>query len=217
MNGVGVAYYLRVTCARREKCDSCYATGGGGGGGGGGVPADPLEDPVLMSYSRMIAADVLCVWRKTWRGPQDTPSSPHMSQHQHHHAQHQLRHSLRHSPKELWVFWYGDEPDLTNLLAPELLRYEPQKKVSLQPSSFEIMMVMRDLLKRFRLAVTVFKATKMIRRPPPHPVSHCVTRPVTPFCVPGDPVGGERRGVAGEERRGEEMRGGAGMGMGCPG
>ncbi|XP_050718290.1 mediator of RNA polymerase II transcription subunit 13-like isoform X3 [Eriocheir sinensis] len=103
---------------------SSYVTGGGGGGGGGGLPADPLEDPVLVSYSRMIAADVLCVWRKTWRGPQDVPASPHMTHQQHHHAQHQLRHSLRHSPKELWVFWYGDEPDLTNLLAPELLRCE---------------------------------------------------------------------------------------------
>lgn len=100
--------------------------GGGGGGGGGdgdgglgsGAPADPLEDPVLVSYARMIAADVLCVWRRTWRGPQDhSPSSPQQA---HHH--HQQRHSLRHSPKELWVFWYGDDPDLSNLLAPELLK-----------------------------------------------------------------------------------------------
>ncbi len=24
--------------------------------------------------------------------------------------------------KELWIFWYGEEPDLTDLLAPELLK-----------------------------------------------------------------------------------------------
>ncbi|KAK8721383.1 hypothetical protein OTU49_012808 [Cherax quadricarinatus] len=106
---------------------------GGGGGGGGGVPADPLEDPVLVSYSRMVAADVLCVWRRTWRPPHDhVPPSPQQSNYHHHHHHHQhhqqhhqqQRHSLKHSPKELWVFWYGDEPDLSNLLAPELLKSE---------------------------------------------------------------------------------------------
>ncbi|XP_063605195.1 mediator of RNA polymerase II transcription subunit 13-like [Penaeus indicus] len=92
--------------------------GGGGGVGGGGGPADPLEDPVLVSYARMMAADVLCVWRRTWRVPQEPmPTTQHQAQQQHQH-----RHSLRHSPKELWVFWYGDDPDLTNLLAPELLK-----------------------------------------------------------------------------------------------
>lgn len=45
------------------------------------------------------------------------PTTQHQAQQQHQH-----RHSLRHSPKELWVFWYGDDPDLTNLLAPELLK-----------------------------------------------------------------------------------------------
>lgn len=73
---------------------------------------------MLVSYARMMAADVLCVWRRTWRVPQEPmPTTQHQAQQQHQH-----RHSLRHSPKELWVFWYGDDPDLTNLLAPELLK-----------------------------------------------------------------------------------------------
>lgn len=29
--------------------------------------------------------------------------------------------SLR-TPKELWIFWYGDEPDLNELLVPELMK-----------------------------------------------------------------------------------------------
>lgn len=24
--------------------------------------------------------------------------------------------------KELWIFWYGEEPDLTDLVVPELLK-----------------------------------------------------------------------------------------------
>ncbi|XP_066986645.1 mediator of RNA polymerase II transcription subunit 13 isoform X2 [Macrobrachium rosenbergii] len=147
--------------------------GGSGVGAGGDVggPGDPLEDPVLVSYARMMAADVLCVWRRTWRGPSHDPTSsganhphhhnphhhphhhghhphhqqpygghhhhPHHPHHPHHHQQpppppppppphfqHNHRHSLKHSPKELWVFWYGDDPDLSNLLAPELLKSE---------------------------------------------------------------------------------------------
>nr|XP_045597034.1 mediator of RNA polymerase II transcription subunit 13-like isoform X2 [Procambarus clarkii] len=102
----------------------CGGGVGGGVGSGGGVgPTDPFEDPVLVSYARMIAADVLCVWRRSWRGPQDHISlSPQQAHHYAHH--HQQHHSLRHSPKELWVFWYGDDPDLSNLLAPELRKSE---------------------------------------------------------------------------------------------
>eukprot|EP00058_Branchiostoma_floridae_P020204 XP_002605694.1 hypothetical protein BRAFLDRAFT_218471 [Branchiostoma floridae] len=46
----------------------------------------PLEDPILSSFAKCLAADVFCVWRQ----------------------------------RELWIFWYGDDPDLTDVLHPEL-------------------------------------------------------------------------------------------------
>ncbi|EEC16787.1 hypothetical protein IscW_ISCW022895 [Ixodes scapularis] len=70
----------------------------GGGGphrGGGGVAADPLSEPVLSSFAKCLAADLLCVWRRVAR-----PELPHR--------------------RELWVFWYGEEPDLAGLVSPEL-------------------------------------------------------------------------------------------------
>ena len=64
---------------------------------------DPLEDPVLKAYSRCIQADILCVWRRSAKSQTDKPVD-HLS-----------------CKKELWVFWYGDEPaNLSNLLSPEL-------------------------------------------------------------------------------------------------
>jgi hypothetical protein len=53
---------------------------------------DHLEDPVLVSYSKCIQSDILCVWRRVQKtlGEQHTD---HLS-----------------FNKELWIFWYGDEP-----------------------------------------------------------------------------------------------------------
>uniref|UniRef100_A0AAR5PM40 Mediator of RNA polymerase II transcription subunit 13 n=1 Tax=Dendroctonus ponderosae TaxID=77166 RepID=A0AAR5PM40_DENPD len=96
--------------------------GGGSHGPGHGihhvVPGEPLDDPVLRSYSRCLAADILCVWRRvsgcsgSARPPPDAfeppppPAQPPPL-------------SLA-SAKELWIFWYGEEPDLNELVAPEL-------------------------------------------------------------------------------------------------
>lgn len=90
---------------------------------------DPVEDPVLLSYSRCLSADVLCVWRRTWQGQQPPPSAgfdlpgalpPHAAPM--HGNPNPYRHTVRHSPKELWVFWYREEPDLTSLVSPELTK-----------------------------------------------------------------------------------------------
>lgn len=79
----------------------------------------------MSSFSRCLAGDILCVWRRVGSGqqlssaaaggglfdpiglPQPTgPVHPPLS---------------LQAAKELWIFWYGEEPDLSGLVAPELL------------------------------------------------------------------------------------------------
>ncbi|KAF2895188.1 hypothetical protein ILUMI_10988 [Ignelater luminosus] len=81
-------------------------------GGGGG---EPLDDPVLRSYARCLAADILCVWRRVSAPRNDNlfdivPPAPEQPPPL----------SLA-AAKELWIFWYGEEPDLAVLVAPELI------------------------------------------------------------------------------------------------
>lgn len=96
----------------------------GVGGVGNGSGTEPLDDPVLKSYTRCIANDILCVWRRVASssgghgagGPGgggifDMGPPPPM-----HHPPLSLT-----AAKELWIFWYGEEPDLSELVAPELI------------------------------------------------------------------------------------------------
>lgn len=50
------------------------------------------EDPILCSFSRCLKADVLSVWRR----------------------------SQRQGRRELWLFWWGDEPNFADLIHHEL-------------------------------------------------------------------------------------------------
>ncbi|KAH9376628.1 hypothetical protein HPB48_005839 [Haemaphysalis longicornis] len=84
-------------------------------GSGGGV--EPLSEPVLWSFAKCLAADLLCVWRRVAR-----PEQPHR--------------------RELWLFWYGEEPDLNGLVSPELTGqslHMPEKKTI----SFRVKAVLR--------------------------------------------------------------------------
>lgn len=87
---------------------------------------DPLEDPVLRSYSRCLSADILCVWRRVAAPkPDPDPSGGFCDISL---LGSGITGSVTHPPlsltaaKELWIFWYGEEPDLTDLVAPELLK-----------------------------------------------------------------------------------------------
>uniref|UniRef100_A0A8D9A536 Mediator of RNA polymerase II transcription subunit 13 n=1 Tax=Cacopsylla melanoneura TaxID=428564 RepID=A0A8D9A536_9HEMI len=112
--------------------------GGGGGytpGGGGGGPApasaEPLEDPVLSSYAKCLAGDILCVWRRVG-SPQpnsggggggggglfDSIGLPQVTS---------VPPLSLSAAKELWIFWYGEEPDLSNLVTPELFSSEGEQ------------------------------------------------------------------------------------------
>lgn len=85
--------------------------------------ADPLDDPVLKSYTKCLAKDILCVWRRVSLHKNDLDQTGGLgifdiSQNT----------SVTHPPlslsaaKELWIFWYGEEPDLIDLVSPELLK-----------------------------------------------------------------------------------------------
>lgn len=94
-----------------RKLVYCELGGGGAASGHCGGGGEPLEDPVLRSYARCLDADILCVWRRV-PTPRSTdmfepgpPPPPPLS---------------LSTSKELWIFWYGEEPDLGVLIAPEL-------------------------------------------------------------------------------------------------
>ena len=87
--------------------------------------SDPLDDPVLRSYSKCLAADILCVWRRV-AAPKPEPDPTGLFDMNI--SVTGTSGSVTHPPlsltaaKELWIFWYGEETDLTDLVAPELLK-----------------------------------------------------------------------------------------------
>lgn len=78
---------------------------------------DPLDDPVLRSYSKCLECDILCVWRRVAAPKQDPDPNSTISYDIVTHPPLSLT-----AAKELWIFWYGEEPDLEGLIDPELLK-----------------------------------------------------------------------------------------------
>ncbi|GIX80783.1 mediator of RNA polymerase II transcription subunit 13 [Caerostris darwini] len=72
---------------------------------------DPIEDPVLKSYSKCLSAGILTVWRRV------------LVQRAEIHQTHQESNSLSCS-KELWIFWYGEGPDFSGLVESSLIEAE---------------------------------------------------------------------------------------------
>ncbi|XP_066596176.1 mediator of RNA polymerase II transcription subunit 13 isoform X2 [Prorops nasuta] len=108
----------------------------------GGFGGTPLEDPVLSSFSRCLAGDILCVWRRVAGAPNTAGTSgpggttgPGGTSGQSGHQSNSnpgagiFDLGIAPSPappplsltaaKELWIFWYGEEPDLSGLVSPE--------------------------------------------------------------------------------------------------
>nr|XP_019933175.2 mediator of RNA polymerase II transcription subunit 13 isoform X2 [Aedes albopictus] len=85
----------------------------------------PLDDPVLRSYSKCLEVDILCVWRRV-AAPK--PAEQDQNVFEISMPGPVTGGSVIHPPlsltaaKELWIFWYGEEPDLTELVDPELLK-----------------------------------------------------------------------------------------------
>uniref|UniRef100_A0AAR2K264 Mediator of RNA polymerase II transcription subunit 13 n=1 Tax=Pygocentrus nattereri TaxID=42514 RepID=A0AAR2K264_PYGNA len=64
----------------------------GGGEYGPVISAPAQDDPVLRSFTRCVQANLLCVWRRR----------------------------VKPDAKELWIFWWGDEPNLSDIIHHEL-------------------------------------------------------------------------------------------------
>uniref|UniRef100_T1H246 Mediator of RNA polymerase II transcription subunit 13 n=1 Tax=Megaselia scalaris TaxID=36166 RepID=T1H246_MEGSC len=84
---------------------------------------DPLEDPILRSYSRCLDMNILCVWRRV-ESPRQEPDPNSTGG---------IFDSITntttvHPPlsltaaKELWIFWYGEEPELSGAVDSQLLK-----------------------------------------------------------------------------------------------
>lgn len=66
--------------------------------------ANPSEDPVLKSFSAALSHDILCAWRRCpLTGCQSGGDPKSIS-----------------GAKELWVFWFGDDPNLQGIVSAEL-------------------------------------------------------------------------------------------------
>lgn len=62
------------------------------------------EDPVLKSFSLALGHDILCAWRRSPSTGCQASSDPNSIS----------------SAKELWVFWFGDDPNLQGIVSGEL-------------------------------------------------------------------------------------------------
>lgn len=73
---------------------------------------DLNDDPILNSYAKCVNANLLCVWRRV--RTQNSQEQP-------------IRDLYINYSKELWIFWYGDEPDLKEIIYCNL-KGKPNKK-----------------------------------------------------------------------------------------
>ncbi|XP_037905522.1 mediator of RNA polymerase II transcription subunit 13 isoform X2 [Hermetia illucens] len=80
---------------------------------------EPLDDPILQSYTQCLSKDILCVWRRVAAPKQDPDPNatiPFDIVSTHTHPPLALT-----AAKELWIFWYGDEPNFQDLVDPRLI------------------------------------------------------------------------------------------------
>ncbi|XP_027203280.2 mediator complex subunit skuld [Dermatophagoides pteronyssinus] len=78
---------------------------------------DLNDDPILSSFSRCINANLLCVWRRIRNT--NSSLSTNTQDNNNTNPHHQYR-DQNYYTKELWIFWYGDEPDLKDLVTQNL-------------------------------------------------------------------------------------------------
>ncbi|XP_053203411.1 mediator of RNA polymerase II transcription subunit 13-like isoform X2 [Panonychus citri] len=90
---------------------------------------DPLDDPVLKAYSKCLAAELLCVWRrftnnKCNSGPLGSADASIVGGGGN--AKNNSGQGDGHPAysKELWIFWYSEEPDAAKIPPNELIEAE---------------------------------------------------------------------------------------------
>ncbi|XP_078599270.1 mediator of RNA polymerase II transcription subunit 13-like [Branchiostoma floridae x Branchiostoma japonicum] len=119
----------------------------------------PLEDPILSSFAKCLAADVFCVWRRL--SPSTAPKFPGDS------FQGEPSTPTPKQERELWIFWYGDDPDLTDVLHPELKDIEQgswEKELSYECRTL-LFKALHNLLERYLLSADFVRLGRWFVRP----------------------------------------------------
>ncbi|XP_078680672.1 mediator of RNA polymerase II transcription subunit 13-like [Branchiostoma floridae x Branchiostoma belcheri] len=119
----------------------------------------PLEDPILSSFAKCLAADVFCVWRRL--SPSTAPKFPGDS------FQGEPSTPTPKQERELWIFWYGDDPDLTDVLHPELKDVEQgswEKELSYECRTL-LFKALHNLLERYLLSADFVRLGRWFVRP----------------------------------------------------
>ncbi|XP_006818142.1 mediator of RNA polymerase II transcription subunit 13-like, partial [Saccoglossus kowalevskii] len=121
----------------------------------------PLDDPVLRSFANCLANDILSVWRKVpgvIPDPNIETPPPGASN----------RSELSRT-RELWVYWYGEEPDFTDIIADELKVNEPLEGTWDQGLTYEcrtlLFKALHNLLERCLLSRNFVRLGKWFVRP----------------------------------------------------
>ena len=84
-----------------------------------GGTGEPLDDPVLLSFSKCLEAGLLAVWRRVPRRSLVTYSFDQAgNQVKQPTKGHDDKNQLSQC-KELWLFWYGEKPDSIKTLVCE--------------------------------------------------------------------------------------------------
>ncbi|XP_033098665.1 mediator of RNA polymerase II transcription subunit 13-like [Anneissia japonica] len=79
-------------------------------------PVGPLEDPVLLAYSQCLALNMLSAWRRVpCTKVSNEPGTPG--------GQDKTEQGVT---KELWIYWYGDDPNFSEII-PSELHFEEKK------------------------------------------------------------------------------------------
>ncbi|XP_030745213.1 mediator of RNA polymerase II transcription subunit 13 isoform X2 [Sitophilus oryzae] len=170
--------------------------GGSHGPGGGGhhhvPPGEPLDDPVLRSYARCLASDILCVWRRV-------SSSVGVGHYRHHSDAFDAPPPPAQPPplslasaKELWIFWYGEEPDLNELVAPELNMSDCEQGSWESGLSYEcrslLFKALHNLIERCLLSRDFIRLGKWFVQPYDYPAPrYDPSDPDSPSAPPGAP------------------------------
>lgn len=131
----------------------CYCFRGGGEYGPV-ISAPAQDDPVLRSFMRCVQANLLCVWRR----------------------------KVKPDAKELWIFWWGEEPNLSDVIHHELEgeRRGVRRERDGAAAAPSVLIISPSCLLPARLQLTLYSALWFLSLLPPFFLLRGTTSPRRP-------------------------------------